>query len=364
MKNLFDYATKELSQDAFLSWIIANYDDSELGKYAYDFINTFTDFNLIPGEIRLVKICQQEHNIDIIAKIWTSPEKINEEIPDFILAIEDKTTSSAHNNQLLNYGKILNEYNFAKKICMLFYKANYLSNKDNEELEKAFKKGQYWKQATINEIYDFFNDKNDTKSQVFNNYADHVCHIYNALNCKTKDKIENWTSYHWRGFADNYLKEFNNEKSDLEEYVWVYDYQGKYVSINYQRCLPNSKDAAVIEIFVRNSNHLSAIFHHSFFDGSDKRKWAIKDCEVESERKRANDVRNKLLLYMKNTCSYAKYKSKIKVVNNNKAFKCFGKIVEDKKVMTLEEASNTILNWIRLFNDIIGGFKTEQEEMK
>ena len=26
MKNLFDYATKELSQDAFLRWLFENYD--------------------------------------------------------------------------------------------------------------------------------------------------------------------------------------------------------------------------------------------------------------------------------------------------------------------------------------------------
>lgn len=30
MKNLFDFATKELSQDAFLRWFVSNYEDSKL----------------------------------------------------------------------------------------------------------------------------------------------------------------------------------------------------------------------------------------------------------------------------------------------------------------------------------------------
>lgn len=30
MKNIFDFATRELSQDAFLRWLLENYDDADL----------------------------------------------------------------------------------------------------------------------------------------------------------------------------------------------------------------------------------------------------------------------------------------------------------------------------------------------
>ena len=41
MKNLFNYATKELSQDAFLMWLFENYDDSELGEIANALLGNF-----------------------------------------------------------------------------------------------------------------------------------------------------------------------------------------------------------------------------------------------------------------------------------------------------------------------------------
>ena len=47
MKNLFDYATKELSQDAFLMWLFANYDDPKIGILANDILGTFCDFEEI-----------------------------------------------------------------------------------------------------------------------------------------------------------------------------------------------------------------------------------------------------------------------------------------------------------------------------
>ncbi|MCR4917400.1 MAG: hypothetical protein K5912_00455, partial [Alphaproteobacteria bacterium] len=45
-KNLFDYATKELSQDAMLCWLFANYKDSELSGVVVDLLNGFCKLNL------------------------------------------------------------------------------------------------------------------------------------------------------------------------------------------------------------------------------------------------------------------------------------------------------------------------------
>lgn len=52
MNNIFDFATKELSQDAFLSWFIANCNDENIGEYSYKFINFLTGFNFKVGEIK------------------------------------------------------------------------------------------------------------------------------------------------------------------------------------------------------------------------------------------------------------------------------------------------------------------------
>lgn len=41
MKNLFEFATKELSQDAFLRWLIENYNDPNVGKCSKELLNKF-----------------------------------------------------------------------------------------------------------------------------------------------------------------------------------------------------------------------------------------------------------------------------------------------------------------------------------
>ena len=46
MKNIFDYATRELSQDAFLRWLFENFDDTEL-KYAAGDLNSLIIISML-----------------------------------------------------------------------------------------------------------------------------------------------------------------------------------------------------------------------------------------------------------------------------------------------------------------------------
>ena len=41
MKNLFDYATKELSQDAFLCWLFESWEDADLKEVAFGLLRKF-----------------------------------------------------------------------------------------------------------------------------------------------------------------------------------------------------------------------------------------------------------------------------------------------------------------------------------
>lgn len=68
MKNLFDYATKELSQDSFLRRFFENYDDDQIGPIVVDFINYFSknqydsreQFNLRNGDIKQLNTYAQK----------------------------------------------------------------------------------------------------------------------------------------------------------------------------------------------------------------------------------------------------------------------------------------------------------------
>ena len=121
MENIFDFATKELSQDAFLSWFIANCNELEIGEYSYDFINLISGFDFKVGDIKEVTIKQQEHNMDIVVDLWDVNNL------HYVIVIEDKTSSSAHSGQLKRYADIMNGWNtdeegYIERRHKVFYK--------------------------------------------------------------------------------------------------------------------------------------------------------------------------------------------------------------------------------------------------
>ena len=70
MKNLFDYATKELSQDAFLRWLFENYNcENESVKNACrKLFDSFTENKFKEKTITVLVTVAQWKNIDI--SVW------------------------------------------------------------------------------------------------------------------------------------------------------------------------------------------------------------------------------------------------------------------------------------------------------
>ena len=108
--NLFEYATKELSQDAIICWLIAyagttksrDQADEALQQCGRTFVEAlfakWEDF----GEVELgnelrVEIEQQDHNIDVLARINGR----------HVLLVEDKTETGAHDGQLERYWQLV-----------------------------------------------------------------------------------------------------------------------------------------------------------------------------------------------------------------------------------------------------------------
>ncbi|WP_208458787.1 PD-(D/E)XK nuclease family protein [Kaistella flava (ex Peng et al. 2021)] len=125
--NIFKYATKELSQDAFLCWLFSfaakKYDNSEfkqLHLLSLDILYQFIGDGKI--DIREIEVKKQVHKIDI----WI---EINSNI---LIIIEDKTNSAAGKGQLEKYYDIATEYcnsnNFNDPICIYFKTGNEAKN--------------------------------------------------------------------------------------------------------------------------------------------------------------------------------------------------------------------------------------------
>ena len=146
MVNLFDVATKELSQDAFLRWLFENYDrDDQFRKIVVDFISFLTkgqqggrdQIVLEPGDITELKTFAQVDDVDIAIDFYS--EKFTGKRT---IVIEDKTTSDEH-NQLETYNdKIKKKWKYDNGMtsdeCVykVFYKTNLIYE---EELDRYYK---------------------------------------------------------------------------------------------------------------------------------------------------------------------------------------------------------------------------------
>ena len=87
MKNIFDYATKELSQDAFLCWLFENYNCENI-KVREISLNLLSEFshNSATDQITKLQTFKQWRYIDVLVQ-FECGNKIH------IVAIEDKTYS-------------------------------------------------------------------------------------------------------------------------------------------------------------------------------------------------------------------------------------------------------------------------------
>ena len=95
--NLFEFATGELSQDAFLCWCAnwVNFKEEKLYEMGRSFVQTISGV----CNVEKVDIFRQYEKIDVLLIINNSVAVI----------IEDKTFTSEHDNQIVRYIDILKE---------------------------------------------------------------------------------------------------------------------------------------------------------------------------------------------------------------------------------------------------------------
>ncbi|MXZ31920.1 MAG: hypothetical protein F4Z20_00530, partial [Gammaproteobacteria bacterium] len=123
--NLFDYAKSELSQDAFLCWLIEWADikyqkvDSVLHRTATEFLKSIGrkfDNNPLKEAVTLqVEIEQQYKYIDVLVRI-----KIGDQT--YVLVIEDKTDSTARKGQLEQYRETIKKEYPESNLLLVYLK--------------------------------------------------------------------------------------------------------------------------------------------------------------------------------------------------------------------------------------------------
>lgn len=133
MKNLFDFATKELSQDAFLRWVLCHCADEDLSEFSCEFISFLTngDLSLKKNDVSKVVVRPQMGKLDIIVQINTVDDK------RYLVAIEDKTNSIEH-NQLNRYNEVISEkYPSVDYVYRCYYKTEEMTKSERDRVNQS-----------------------------------------------------------------------------------------------------------------------------------------------------------------------------------------------------------------------------------
>lgn len=180
--NIFSIATKELSQDAFIAWLIkwadesyGEVDDSGLHMIGCKFVHFL--LSLAQGgcdvgiDVRNVEVGRQWNNIDI----WAD---INEE---YLIVIEDKKGSNEHGDQLNRYKQFVEkEYGDKRKIVCIYLKTGLESLDVVEEI-----KHKGWTYCGRNELLGFFLS-NPSENDTYSDYVDYLKGSDNSSNSYNK----------------------------------------------------------------------------------------------------------------------------------------------------------------------------------
>jgi len=254
MKNLFDYATKELSQDAFLRWLFENYDDAEVGKAARKLLTLFCELSK-DETITELHTTAQWHKVDISVWITTSKRKI-------ALFIEDKTFSNEH-NQLSVYNQYIDRITDYTHIYKVFYKTMRMESWERNRIREVNATSNIlWGDCDIKDIWFQFEEFANSSNMILAQYVEHVINIYSLL-WNTDRPLHNNNQIDllkWQSYFENMAWPFLNGIFGDEIICWTqqggqysyvslcikangYSKQIPYLEIRSRDCVNNKFDA-------------------------------------------------------------------------------------------------------------------------
>ena len=199
--NLFTYATSELSQDAFicwlLSWALPEYKniDNGLHQCAIIFIQALFEKHSkeVPSKFEKIEIFQQDHNIDVLCII-------NEK---YALLIEDKTGTKNHSNQLERYLEVVKKKSYKEEDILPIYFKTEDQGDYSDVLDKGYR---LFLRADFLEVLNAYAGNNS----ILLDYRNHLQSIADKVESYKLLPINKWDGYSWRGFYLRLQKELGS----------------------------------------------------------------------------------------------------------------------------------------------------------
>jgi len=239
-KNLFNYATKELSQDALLRWLFENYncDYKDVREASIKLLQMFIGKSIEASNVKKLKTFAQLHKMDIVVTFELDSKK-------HVIVIEDKTDSSEHGNQLGKY-KEKAEHNFANSsLNFIYYKTNLLSN---YEATNIMSKG--WKIFDIAKIQNIFSTLHETEEhQLLKDYKTYINQLYEDLTGRLSDDISEWNFNHWTNFCINHTP-----KAPKGYHFGFGNFRGNYINVWFNKNSSGTLKYPYAEVISRDFN--------------------------------------------------------------------------------------------------------------
>lgn len=220
MKNIFDFATKELSQDAFLRWFIES-DANDSGKKLLAKFIDESDYK----KIEIIGTSAQLKDMDICVDFKLDGESS-------VLIIEDKIGTSTHDDQLHRYMIAVDKWNEkhnGRSSYFVYYKPRVLSDDEVKAVKEIELKDHNWAWQIfdINKIYEFFKEYEDSDNLIIKYYSEHVRKIKESCDNVKLPKENNILE--WRSYFENVLK--NKMVYDQVKYgIEVGEYRALYAT--------------------------------------------------------------------------------------------------------------------------------------
>jgi len=198
--NIFDFATGELSQDAFLAWISKWADsnfatiDPALNTVARSVLVEFCDNKISAADIKTVTVYLQYKKTDVLIDIELKTDGVSNQL----ILIEDKTGTGQHSGQLQRYKEAIVEelqadgkfkdrephYIYFKTHDHLTYDLSGFRSVNRNEFLKILESPVA---KTIN-------------NQIFIDYVSRLRRMENDSQAYSERLVEKWKYPQWSGF--------------------------------------------------------------------------------------------------------------------------------------------------------------------
>ena len=193
--NLFSFATSELSQDAFICWLITwagkkhKSTDSGLNKLAVQFVQKLLgkDNSYAIDE---VKVKRQWKKIDVSALVNGQ----------YFLVIEDKKGTKSHSNQLNRYSELAKKHYKSSDIEV---KPVYFKMEEQGDYTKVEEAGfsVFGRRDMLEILEPYFASSGTPKNDIICDYYEHLKSLDEKIKSYSTKPLNEWNGwYSWQGF--------------------------------------------------------------------------------------------------------------------------------------------------------------------